>query len=166
MSTAVKIQNANSAPVAAMPAPSASLDAMLWAMRSGIPTIARDLTSERVQEARAIVAAGCGPADPRVVLSWLTNLAATIVNAPVFENAPEKVSAILEVCEDLPAGVWTRETRLAWVRQGERGKFWPAPAELYAHLRPYADRITRQFEGCQRIVRMAEQQIRTKSREV
>ena len=133
------------------------LSAVAQAVQRGVPMLARDLTPKRVAEARAIVAAGLGPASAVHVASWLKALGALTVNAPDSrERAAEICAVILEICGDMPAAVWCPETRKAWVTQGERGKFWPAPAELYAHLQPYAEKLRRDVAGCRKIVELAE----------
>ncbi|MFT9115237.1 MAG: hypothetical protein ABF443_14220 [Acetobacter malorum] len=142
---------------AGAPELSADLSAVADAVQRGVPMLARDLTPKRVAEARAVVAAGLGPATPVHVASWLKSLGALTVNAPDGRaRAAEACAAILEVCGDMPAAVWCPETRRAWVKHGERGKFWPAPAELYAHLLPYAEKLRRDVAGCRKIVALAE----------
>lgn len=136
---------------------SPDLRALSEAVSRGVPMLTRDLTPERVAEAQAIAATSLEPASPVDIASWLKALAGLTVNAPDdAQKAGEKTAAICEICGDMPAAVWTPETRKAWVTQGPQGRFWPAPAELYAHLQPYADRLRRNVEGCRRIVRLAE----------
>lgn len=139
--------------------PSADLAAVLAAVQSGVPMTTRDLTEARVAEARAIAAtAGAiAPAPEIVIAAWAKKLIPLTVNPPTDPaDSAAKISAICEICGDFPAGVWTPETRKAWATQGPQGKFWPAPAELYAHLLPYAERLRRNVEGCRKIVRLAE----------
>lgn len=143
--------------VAGAPELSADLSAVVDTVQRGVPMLARDLTPKRVAEARAVVAAGLTPATPVHVASWLKSLGALTVNAPDGRaRAAEVCAAILEICGDMPAAVWCPETRKAWVTQGEHGKFWPAPAELYAHLLPYAEKLRRDVAGCRKIVALAE----------
>lgn len=139
--------------------PSADLAAVLSVMQSGVPMIARDLTQARVAEARAIAATAeaIAPAPQIVIAAWVKKLIPLTVNPPTSPaDSAAKISAICEICGDFPAGVWTPQTRKAWVTQGPQGKFWPAPAELYAHLLPYADKIRRDVAGCRKIVVLAE----------
>ncbi|WP_215762210.1 hypothetical protein [Acetobacter sp. P1H12_c] len=139
--------------------PSADLAAVLAAMQSGVPMTTRDLTQARVAEARAIASAQgvTDPAPEIVIAAWAKKLIPLTVNPPTEPaDSASKISAICEICGEFPAGVWTPETRKAWVTQGPQGKFWPAPAELYAHLLPYAERLRRNVEGCRKIVRLAE----------
>lgn len=136
---------------------SADLRALSDAVSRGVPMLACDLTPERVAEARAIAETRLEPASPVDIASWLKALAGLTVNAPDdAQKAGEKTAAICEICGDMPAAVWTPETRKAWITQGPQGKFWPAPAELYAHLQPYADKLRRNVEGCRRIVKLSE----------
>lgn len=136
---------------------SADLSAVADAVIRGVPMLARDLTPQRVAEAKQAIAAGLKPAPAALMVAWLNDLAMRVVNAPDQAALAGNASRVLcETCEDFPAGVWTRETLKAWVKQGEKGKYWPAPAELYAHLLPYAERLRRNVEGCRKIVRLAE----------
>lgn len=161
MTAIAKIRQNAVAQAAAHPTLSPDLSALADAVRQGIPLLARDLTPERVAEARGIVAladaATTGPAPELLIAAWLKKLMALVVNPPTDPaESATKLSAICEICSDFPAGVWTPETRKAWATQGPQGKFWPAPAELYAHLLPYAERLRRNVEGCRKIVRLAE----------
>lgn len=136
---------------------SADLAAVADAVSRGVPMLARDLTPRRVAEARVVTEAGAAVASAVHIASWLKALGALTVNAPDGRTrAAEVCAAVVEICGDMPAAVWTPETRKAWVTQGERGKFWPAPAELYAHLLPHAENIRRRVEGCRKIVALAE----------
>lgn len=137
---------------------SPDLRAVADAVRQGVPMLARDLTPGRIAEAKAVVSAGLSPAPEALMVAWLTDLAMRVANAPDRAALAGNASRVLcETCADFPAGVWTRETLSAWVKQGEKGKFWPYPADLYAHLLPYAERLRRNVEGCRKIVRLAEQ---------
>lgn len=136
--------------------PSADLSALLDAVRSNVAIMPRDLTPQRVAEARALAAASLQPATPELIVAWLKKLAMLVVNGPDAGRARAQAEAMVEICGDLPAAVWCPETRKAWCRQGDKGKFWPAPAELYAHLLPYAERIRRDAMAAQRVVSLAE----------
>lgn len=145
--------------LAAQAEPSADLAAVLSAVQSGVPMTIRDLAPSRVDEARAITEAQSvtAPAPEIVIAAWAKKLIPLTVNPPTDPaDSAAKISAICEICGEFPAGVWVPETRKAWVTQGPQGKFWPAPAELYAHLLPYAERLRRNVEGCRKIVRLAE----------
>ena len=159
MTAIAKIRQNAVAQAAAHPVLSPDLAAMADAVRQGVPMLARDLTPERVAEARGVVtlAETDGPAPEMLIAAWLKKLTALVVNPPAdATESANKTRAICEICGDFPAGVWTPETRKAWATQGPQGKFWPAPAELYAHLLPYAERLRRNVEGCRKIVRLAE----------
>ena len=137
--------------------PSRDFVALGDAVMRGVPMLRRDLTLERVAEAHCIATQALEPASPVLVTAWLNSLSEVVVNAPdVAGMAGEKCKIICEICSDLPAGVWTRETMMAWARSGERGKFWPAPAELYAHLLPFAEKIRWQVHAARKVVKMAE----------
>lgn len=136
--------------------PSTGLSSLLEIVRGSVPVSRRDLTPGLVAEARMIAEGSAQPAAPEVVVSWLKRLAALVVNGPEAGQARCQAEAMLEICGELPAGVWCPETRKAWCQQGERGKFWPAPAELYAHLLPYSQRIHRDILAARRVVVLAE----------
>ncbi|CEF41104.1 hypothetical protein ASN_1768 [Acetobacter senegalensis] len=159
MTTIAKIQpGAMALPVAPVE-PSADLSALIAAVQRGVPMTARDLTPALVSEARAIAGDqnANAPAQEIIIAAWVKKLIPLTVNPPTDPaDSAAKISAICEICGDMPAAVWTPETRKAWVTQGPQGKFWPSPAELYAHLQPYADKLRRNIEGCRRIVRLAE----------
>lgn len=159
MTTIAKIQpGAMALPVAPVE-PSADLSALIAAVQRGVPMTARDLTPALVSEARAIAEEQNTnvPAQEIIIAAWVKKLIPLTVNPPTDPaDSAAKISAICEICGDMPAAVWTPETRKAWVTQGPQGKFWPSPAELYAHLQPYADKLRRSVEGCRRIVRLAE----------
>ncbi|MFT8723322.1 MAG: hypothetical protein ABF759_12230 [Acetobacter malorum] len=136
--------------------PSPDLSALLDAVRSNVAIMPRDLTAQRVAEARALAAASVQPATPEVIVVWLKKLALLVVNGPDAGRARGQAEAMVEICGELPAAVWCPETRKAWCQQGDKGKFWPAPAELYAHLLPYAECIRRDAMAAQRVVALAE----------
>lgn len=159
MTAIAKIQpGAMALPVAPVE-PSADLSALIAAVQRGVPMTARDLTQARVDEARAIAEGqnANALAQEIIIAAWVKKLIPLTVNPPTDPaDSAAKISAICEICGDFPAAVWTPETRKAWITQGPQGKFWPSPAELYAHLQPYADKIRRNVDGCRRIVRLAE----------
>ncbi len=136
--------------------PSPDLSVLLDAVRNSVPLQVRDLTPQRVAEARAVAGVALQPADPVLIAAWLKKLAALVVNGPDEARARQQAEAMVEVCGDLPAAVWCPEARRAWARSGERGKFWPAPAELYAHLLPFAEKIRWQVHAARKVVKMAE----------
>lgn len=136
--------------------PSPDLSVLLDAVRNSVPLLARDLTPQRISEARRIAAVALQPADPVLIAAWLKKLAVLVVNGPDEARARQQAEAMVEVCGDLPAAVWCPEARRAWARSGERGKFWPAPAELYAHLLPFAEKIRWQVHAARKVVKMAE----------
>lgn len=126
---------------------SGDLKALIEAKREGY-LWRSDLTPDRVQAVRKQLAdaeRACLPPNPVVVASWLMKLTKLVTNAPA-ELSRELTEVIFEVCGDIPAGAWNPESRLAWTRQPDRngypvGSRWPAPGELYTHLRPFAERI-------------------------
>jgi hypothetical protein len=88
-------------------------------------------------------------------LDWLYALShAGLTHTP---TDPAKIrtagNAIWETCEALPASVWCNETRIAFQRTQ---RFWPSPAEVFAHLAPYADVLRSELYACREIVRKAE----------
>jgi len=140
--------------------------ALISAKRSGTPLLPRDITPDDVAVAREqarLAAVGMEATTPGVVMAWLKKLVPMVANAPYDEPAlVAACEAIVDVCGGLPRGCWTPETRRAWAQQpavGGRlpGTFWPRPAELYAHLRPYADAIRVELDGCNHILAIASQ---------
>ncbi|WP_182356653.1 hypothetical protein [Komagataeibacter europaeus] len=143
-----------------------AIAALIDARREGMAILPHDVTAVVASQARAQLEAArqaMRPASPQMVMGWLKKLAGMVANAPTDEGAVRAaVEAVMEVCGDLPSGVWSATSRQAWCRQPAvngrlPGTFWPRPAELYALLRPIADRIGREVEGCKAILSVADQ---------
>lgn len=143
-----------------------AIAALIDARRGGMAILPCDVTPEIAGQAQSQLAAArlaMQPATAQMVMGWLKKLAGMVANAPTDEGAIRaSVEAMMEVCGDLPAGVWSIASRQAWCRQPAvngrlPGTFWPRPAELYALLRPIADRIAREVEGCKAILAVAAQ---------
>ncbi|GBQ45078.1 hypothetical protein [Komagataeibacter europaeus] len=143
-----------------------AVSALIDARREGMAILPRDVTPVVASQARVQLASAqhaMQPASPQMVMGWLKKLAGMVANAPTDEGAVRAaVEAVMEVCGELPAGVWSVTSRQAWCRQPAvngrlPGTFWPRPAELYALLRPIADRIAREVEGCKAILAVADQ---------
>lgn len=143
-----------------------TIAALIDARRSGMAILPRDVTPAVASQARAQLAAArlaMQPASPGMIMAWLKKLSGMVVNAPIDEGVVRaSVEAVMEVCGELPAGVWSVASRQAWCRQPAingrlPGTFWPRPAELYALLRPIADRIAQEVEGCKAILAIADQ---------
>ncbi|WP_019091729.1 hypothetical protein [Komagataeibacter europaeus] len=142
-----------------------AIAALIDARREGMAILPRDVTPVVASQARVQLASAqhaMQPTSPQMVMGWLKKLAGMVANAPTDEGAVRAaVEAVMEVCGELPAGVWSVTSRQAWCRQPAAngrlpGTFWPRPAELYALLRPIADRIAREVEGCKAIVALSE----------
>ncbi|AQU86205.1 hypothetical protein B0W47_00620 [Komagataeibacter nataicola] len=142
-----------------------AIAALIDARRGGMAILPRDVTPDVASQARAQLAAArlaMQPSTPQMVMAWLKKLAGMVSNPPADEGAIRaSVEAIVEVCGDLPAGVWSVSSRQAWCRQAAingrlPGTFWPRPAELYALLRTIADRIAHEVEGCKAILAVAD----------
>ncbi|GBR03917.1 hypothetical protein [Acetobacter oeni] len=151
------------------PSISPDLSAVIDVMQSGCALTARELTPSRVLEAREIVASGARmteAAGPLIVSAWLKKLAPLVRNAPSSSaEASGYARMATEICGDLPAGAFTEEGRKAWVRQGEKGTWWPSIAELYAHLNRFGEPLRRQVIGARRIVEMAQRKPGAPSRQ-
>lgn len=140
---------------------SGDLRALISAKREGY-LWRSDLTPARLAAVRrqlAMAEAAAKPPPFGGIKTWLAKLAMLVSNAPVPSG--EICAVFAEVCADIPDGAWTPETRLAWTRQPDRngypvGSRWPAPGELYAHLRPYAEQIRAEVTGLREILAMAE----------
>ncbi|MEJ5142807.1 hypothetical protein [Gluconobacter albidus] len=123
-----------------------------------------DLTPDRIASVRQQLAAAEAAALPCPLLgvkTWLGHLAQFVTNAPAPEARSAQAAIFAEVCSDIPVGAWTPQTRIAWTRQADRngypvGSRWPAPGELYAHLRPFAEQIRCEVTGLREILAMAE----------
>ncbi|MFT8980314.1 hypothetical protein [Gluconobacter oxydans] len=123
-----------------------------------------DLTPDRIAAVRQQLAAAEAAALPCPLLgvkTWLGRLAQFVTNPPEPAARSAQAAIFAEVCSDIPVGAWTPETRIAWTRQPDRngypvGSRWPAPGELYAHLRPYAEQIRSEVTGLREILAIAE----------
>lgn len=139
--------------------PSKDLMAVADVIASGVALSRRDLTPERVSEARAMIATAdrmLEPASPELIVAWLKRLAPMVRNAPSTQEDAWRFSVhVADICDDIPAAAFNEESRKAWIKQGEKGTWWPAVAELYAHLKPFGDRARRQISGARRIVSAA-----------
>ncbi|MEZ7136847.1 hypothetical protein [Komagataeibacter sp. SM21] len=141
-----------------------TIAALIDARRGGMAILPRDVTPAVASQARAHLAAArlaMQAASPGMIMAWLKKLSGMVANAPADKGPfAASVEAVVEVCGDLPAGVWCPASRQAWCRQPAvngrlPGTFWPRPAELYALLRPVADRIAHEVEGCEAILAVA-----------
>ena len=140
---------------------SGDLRALIAAKREGY-LWRSDLTPDRLVAVRrqlAMAEAALMPPPFEGIKTWLAKLATLVSNAPVPSG--EICAVFAEVCADIPDGAWTPETRIAWTRQADRngypvGSRWPAPGELYAHLRPFAEQIRAEVAGLREILAMAE----------
>lgn len=140
--------------------PSNDLLAVAEVLASGTQLSRRDLTPSRVAEARAMLETAdlmLAPAAPTLIVAWLKKLAPLVKNAPASKgDAWQFALHAADICDDVPAAAFNEEARKAWVKQGEKGTWWPAIAELYAHLKPFGERAKRQIAGARRIVAAAE----------
>ena len=140
---------------------SGDLRALISAKREGY-LWRSDLTPDRLTAVRrqlAIAEAALMPPPFEGIKTWLARLATLVSNAPVPSG--EICAAFAEVCADIPNGAWNPETRIAWTRQPDRngypvGSRWPAPGELYSHLRPYAEAIRAEVSGLRDILALAD----------
>ena len=115
-----------------------AIAALIDAQREGMAILPHDVTAVVASQARAQLEAArqaMRPASPQMVMGWLKKLAGMVANAPTDEGAVRAaVEAVMEVCGDLPSGVWSVTSRQAWCRQPAvngrlPGTFWPRPAE-------------------------------------
>jgi hypothetical protein len=65
--------------------------------------------------------------------------------APAFNRS---LNGIWEACAELPACVWSREARKAWVKESD---FWPNSASLLKHLTKFANAYRWQRRACEAI---------------
>ena len=91
----------------------------------------------------------CRKADPRSIAAWCRRLE----GLPWGPDSPEKsqimITAIVMACGDLPAAVWTAETETSALQKFKR---WPAPAEVFELLTPYAAKFTSVRDGLRRVI--------------
>lgn len=129
--------------------PTGELGAAIRAQRRGVVVSVSD--ELRAAAARHLLAIDrlCEPARAESIGGWLTKLAPGLVGAPKDTGLRLNIEALIEDCGDLPAGVWVPETRRAYRRAN---KFWPTSCELYAHLKPYADSLSRQRLGARALL--------------
>ena len=96
------------------------------------------------------------PARQADVWDWLRDLQAAhaLLEVPATKEAVAAACVSLwEVCQEFPRGVWTRETRIAYMREN---RFWPLPAVLFSFLQPFAKEIRRKHHICKALVGAAE----------
>lgn len=161
MTEIAKIHRGAIAKATAYAPASGDLRALIAAKREGY-LWRSDLTPDRISAVRrqlAMAEAATNPPPFEGIKTWLAKLATLVSNAPVPSG--EICAVFAEVCSDIPDGAWTPETRIAWTRQPDRngypvGSRWPAPGELYAHLRPYAEQIRSEVTGLREILAIAE----------
>ncbi|MFT9221928.1 hypothetical protein [Gluconobacter oxydans] len=161
MAEIAKLNRGAIAKAAAYAPASSDLRALISAKREGY-LWRSDLTPDRISAVRlqlAMAEAAANPPPFEGIKTWLAKLATLVSNAPVPSG--EICAVFAEVCSDIPDGAWTPETRIAWTRQPDRngypvGSRWPAPGELYAHLRPFAEQIRTEVTGLREILAMAD----------
>ncbi|MBF0892505.1 hypothetical protein HKD28_13965 [Gluconobacter sp. LMG 1744] len=161
MADIAKIHRGTVAKSVAYAPASGDLRALIAAKREGY-LWRSDLTPDRLSAVRrqlAMAEAALMPPPFEGIKTWLAKLATLVSNAPVPSG--EICAVFAEVCADIPDGAWAPETRIAWTRQADRkgypvGSRWPAPGELYAHLRPFAEQIRSEVAGLREILAMAE----------
>ncbi|GBQ90879.1 hypothetical protein [Gluconobacter albidus] len=161
MADIAKIHRGATAKAAGYVPASGDLRALISAKREGY-LWRSDLTPDRLAAVRqqlAMAEAAANPPPFEGIKTWLAKLATLVSNAPVPSG--EICAVFAEVCSDIPDGAWTPETRIAWTRQADRngypvGSRWPAPGELYAHLRPFAEQIRSEVTGLREILALAE----------
>ncbi|GBR70966.1 hypothetical protein [Gluconobacter kanchanaburiensis] len=161
MAEIAKLTRATIAKASGYAPASGDLRALIAAKREGY-LWRSDLTPDRISAVRhqlAMAEAAAKPPPFEGIKTWLAKLATLVSNAPVPSG--EICAVFAEVCSDIPDGAWTPATRIAWTRQADRngypiGSRWPAPGELYAHLRPYAEQIRSEVTGLREILAMAE----------
>lgn len=88
---------------------------------------------------------------------WLKKLSLLVTNPPGADTAVAQCRAMFDVCQDIPAGAWCPDARLAWARQPPRngyptGARWPSPNELRTILLPFAQRIQQDAAGCRALL--------------
>jgi hypothetical protein len=97
----------------------------------------------------------CQPVSPDVLAAWLTTLSLAIPRAPSAAALANQTGLIRDLCQDIPAGAWCRETLAEAVHTFKQ--WWPSIGELHELLKPHADRLTGTRYALRRIVAAADQ---------
>jgi len=91
----------------------------------------------------------CRKADPRSIAAWCRRLEGLPWGPDTPEKSQVMITAIIMACGDLPAAVWTAETATSAMQKFKR---WPAPAEVFELLTPYAVKFTSVRDGLRRVI--------------
>ena len=102
------------------------------------------------EEAAAAAAKLLQPAPREVVEEWLYLCRISMSTIIADREYQLRVKGLLFGCSDLPGGVWTNDVLTEATR---RLQFFPGVAELYAFLKPYADRLYAEAKALEDIVR-------------
>ncbi|WP_143217021.1 hypothetical protein [Acetobacter indonesiensis] len=141
------------------PAPPA-LRAVFAARAAGVALTPRDMPPALVAHLHqhwAQVQVAMRPVSELHVAAWLKKLSLLVTNPPGADTAAAQCRAMFDVCQDIPAGAWCPDARLAWARQPPRngyptGARWPSPNELRTILLPFAQRIQQDAAGCRALL--------------
>lgn len=141
------------------PAPPA-LRAVFAARAAGVALTPRDMPPALVAHLHqhwAQVQLAMRPVSELHVAAWLKKLSLLVTNPPGADTAAAQCRAMFDVCQDIPAGAWCPDARLAWARQPPRngyptGARWPSPNELRTILLPFAQRIQQDAAGCRALL--------------
>lgn len=90
------------------------------------------------------------PTTLALVRQWLDDLAVGVSAPPSSQDTPmgTRAAAVFMTCEDFPAACWTRASLVLAMRTF---KWFPTPSEVYALLKPEADRIDQTLVGLEAI---------------
>lgn len=98
----------------------------------------------------AVYQAACQPSEDAMILGWLGRLMCGVGNPPNEEEAPAKLAAMLITLRGLPRGVWNEQTLAQAYRTF---RFWPPTADVFAMLKPHAERFRTTHEALENAAR-------------
>lgn len=88
--------------------------------------------------------AACTPAPLDLIEAWMDKVVLSVRNPPNDAARLMRVAMVADTCRDLPAFVWTGETRRLFAQRGPDAAWWPSDAEVYQFLLPMAAKTMRQ----------------------
>lgn len=139
------------APAPAVSVPVISADLGLAADAAMTYGVFRAPPPTRQSEARAALPALNAALSARptrsLVKAWLEGVAAACNNPPGDVDFDLRLMSVIETSGDLPAAMWTPETRRELVRSKGAQMFWPGAGEVDAFLRAKHDQLVRMRDG-------------------
>ncbi len=101
----------------------------------------------RAQAAVPVLRDACQPAPFGTIAAWMSWIAMGCVKTPDPFMQELRTVMVADLCGDLPAFCWTRETRRAFVMRGPEGKYFPGDSEVALFLRAVAYPVQSQLRA-------------------